>query len=315
MENNDNLDGLSNALKAMEAMNKLANPWKGTTLESILETQKRLKEIKNPFENSFMQKIVEVSQSLSKIEEIGINFRNLNAHNVFRINHKYPLTSSQRIQSIFANTRLVPIEGSYSKNAFLLNGTIINEDILEKLNATSVFKHIELYENYEDEDPIVAEPIEKPNSIIKLDDTIRVQKLIKSVYDDNQQLYTVDPFDFERIIAELLRSRGFLVELTKKTRDGGKDIIALHETSGLGVNRYLIECKRWNKNAAIGVDVIRSLCFTVNEEKANKGIIFASSYFTKDAYKLKEQQKSLLEFRDGMAILEWISEYLKVNVF
>lgn len=60
-----------------------------------------------------------------------------------------------------------------------------------------------------------------------LNETSRIQKVIFEIYRDNSLLYKITPFKFEKVIAELLKFQGFTVELTKQTRDGGYDIIAL----------------------------------------------------------------------------------------
>ncbi len=57
---------------------------------------------------------------------------------------------------------------------------------------------------------------------------------------------------------------------------------------------FLIECKRYNKMNNIGVDIIRALYGVQIAERANKEIIVTSSYFTEDAQRFTEQQKTLI---------------------
>lgn len=55
-------------------------------------------------------------------------------------------------------------------------------------------------------------------------------------------LRVIDRRQFEELIAELFVGFGYEVELTRRTRDGGKDIVAIKRRE---VNtKYLIECKR-----------------------------------------------------------------------
>lgn len=294
-------------LETKKALEKYANPFKGTAFEESLKAQKRLKELTNPFGSEPIQKMIQQSEAQRELIE------------KLNLISKYHSPISFHTDKISDAITAPGLVGLKMFHTILQNGTIINKPVWHTLGGSSVFQHVELYKNYEDEDiEQKEEPIEllEPQSpIIKLDDTIKIQQLIKSVYSDNKQLYKIHPFEFEDMIAELLRARGFLVELTKRTRDGGKDMIALHDPGGLGVNRYLVECKRWSESRPVSVGVVRSFCYTVNDEKANKGIIFTSSYFTADAYKLKEKQKNLLDFKDGVAVLDWISEYLKVKVY
>ena len=52
--------------------------------------------------------------------------------------------------------------------------------------------------------------------------------------------------------------RGYDVELTPQTRDGGKDIYAARRDD-LGTFLYIVECKRYAPDNPVGVEVIRAL--------------------------------------------------------
>lgn len=41
----------------------------------------------------------------------------------------------------------------------------------------------------------------------------------------------ISPREFEEVVSEIFRSKGFEVDLTKRTANGGKDIIAVHTDS------------------------------------------------------------------------------------
>lgn len=309
----------------LKKLEKVANPFKGTAIDMLLESQKKIKQFTNPFEGTAIDHILMANKaakqfnnidqiiSSSTITEIS---KALESTKVISEKMQNMMAVSIAAQQIMSNIKLESFGGQWRESfSSKMTRKWAFGDYLRStpLEAGGIFTHLELYGDEEDEPEV--EDTEKLNTrIITLDDTIRVQKLIKSVYDDNEEIYKVNPFDFEEMIAELLRKKGFIVHLTKKTRDGGKDIIALHDTNGLGLNKYLIECKRNRPNRPVDVNVVRNLCYTVNYEKANKGIIFTSSYFTKDAYKIKEIEKNIIDFKDGVHILAWIAEYLKVNV-
>ena len=53
------------------------------------------------------------------------------------------------------------------------------------------------------------------------------ERLISELYRDPIQLKTIDRHRFEEVVAQLFHGFGYDVELTKRTRDGGKDIIAI----------------------------------------------------------------------------------------
>lgn len=147
--------------------------------------------------------------------------------------------------------------------------------------------------------------------IILIDEINKVRRIITDVYQDNSLLLRIGPRDFEELIAELMRKQGFIVELTKQTRDGGYDILAINSIAGFPL-KFLAECKRFASNNPVTVDIIRSFSYVVDTQKANKGIIFTTSYFTKDAVKEKEKGPSkLLDFMENGDIIRWVNAYVK----
>lgn len=116
---------------------------------------------------------------------------------------------------------------------------------------------------------------------------------------------------FEELVAEIFKEFGYSIELTKKTRDGGKDIIALKRREGLVEEKILIECKHWEDK--VDVNPVRNLIgVAISQEELPTGIILATtSYFTKDAEKIDINSaiKIELERKDYEDILEWIQEY------
>lgn len=121
---------------------------------------------------------------------------------------------------------------------------------------------------------------------------------------------TTDHRIFEELIAEVFDGFGYTIELTKMTRDGGKDIVALKKKSGKE-EKILIECKHWKDT--VDVKEIRSLIgVAVGEEDLPTGVILATtSRFSQEAkdYVLNSTIKIDLERKDYDDILEWIHEY------
>lgn len=152
----------------------------------------------------------------------------------------------------------------------------------------------------------------EPPKIVVLDQALKVGRIIKSIYDDNSQLYKVHPRNFEEMIAELLAERGLKVSLTKQTRDGGFDILAIEET-GITVNKYLVECKRNRADRPVDVGVVKQLRTTILDNNANKGILFTSSYFSTEAEKMRKKHEYILDFKNGENIIEWIRAYINKN--
>jgi HJR/Mrr/RecB family endonuclease len=169
---------------------------------------------------------------------------------------------------------------------------------------------------YEGEDIVLADiglagifedPTEEP-SAPTLEETSKVKRIITDIFQDDKTLLRLEPHTFEAVIAELFRSQGFTVELTKRTRDGGYDLIAISLQAGFPL-KFLVECKRYTQEK-VGIDIVRSLMYVVQQEQANKGIIATTSYFTRD---VREHQRSiqpyLLDLRDKNDVLSWIRHY------
>lgn len=121
---------------------------------------------------------------------------------------------------------------------------------------------------------------------------------------------------FEEIVAEVFRKFGYQVDLTKKTRDGGKDIIALRKDGDKVLERLLIECKHWKDK--IDVKPIRNLVgVAVTQDELPTGIILATtSSFTEDAKELRINPNISIELdlRDHNDVLSWIGDYNAIQL-
>jgi HJR/Mrr/RecB family endonuclease len=147
---------------------------------------------------------------------------------------------------------------------------------------------------------------EKPEILI--DESAKVKRIITDIYRKEKNLLQLTSRAFEELIAELLRHQGFEVELTKQTRDGGYDLIALKRFDSQYPSKFLVECKRYKDN--VGIEIVRSLMYLVKQEEANKGIIATTGYFTRDARRHQTTiHPYLLELRDKDQVLEWVRLY------
>ena len=83
-------------------------------------------------------------------------------------------------------------------------------------------------------------------------------------------------YQFEKEVAKLYETRGYGVQVTKGSGDGGIDIFL--EKAG---RRYGVQCK--NHHKAIGPAAIRDLYGAMSHEGLDAGIFIASSGYTKGA--------------------------------
>jgi restriction system protein len=116
---------------------------------------------------------------------------------------------------------------------------------------------------------------------------------------------------FEELIAELFSGFGYEVELTQRTRDGGKDIIAIKRRE-VEV-KFLIECKRPDPGNPVAVSTVRELLGVKVDDGASKAILATTTYLTADAKQFIDKHRWELEAREFGAIKEWIADYLKAR--
>ena len=126
-----------------------------------------------------------------------------------------------------------------------------------------------------------------------------------------QELKVLNRRKFEVLIAELFYGFGYEVELTKQTRDGGKDIIAI-KRSEVDV-KYLIECKRPDPGNYVGIAPVRELYGVRMSERATKAILATTTHFSEDAKNFSEKHTWELELRAYNDIVKWIKEYASLH--
>lgn len=105
------------------------------------------------------------------------------------------------------------------------------------------------------------------------------EKYIKSASDKNAYIFSLTSREFEILIAILYEALGYKVNLTKATRDGGKDIIAeINENERK--EKVFVECKLY-KTCELKKETVRALGYTMLSEEATRAVIFTLGYATK----------------------------------
>jgi len=127
-----------------------------------------------------------------------------------------------------------------------------------------------------------------------------------------EKMRELQPRKFEELVAELFRDRGYEVELTPATKDGGFDIMAVRKTE-VGTGLTLIECKRYHQTRTVGVELVRGLYGVVESKKATNGVLVTTSYFTKGAKALRDDLKYRMDLADFDRLTAMLVEYRKGN--
>jgi restriction system protein len=110
--------------------------------------------------------------------------------------------------------------------------------------------------------------------------------------------------DFELLVGEALRRRGYAVQETGgKGPDGGVDLIARKDGE-----IYLVQCKQW-RAVQVGVPVVREVYGAMAAEGAVGGFVITSGKFSKPAREFASGRN--LHLIDGAVLKQWIAEAKK----
>ncbi|MGG0936474.1 restriction endonuclease [Brevibacillus centrosporus] len=115
-----------------------------------------------------------------------------------------------------------------------------------------------------------------------------------------EKLKTIDPFDFEIFISKFFTLKGFEATVTRKTGDGGKDIILRK-----GNEIFIVECKRYNTPKVSRPD-IQKFHSAIIDSKAKEGFFVTTGIFTQPALKYVEDKP--IQLIDGTKLEQLIAE-------
>ena len=147
---------------------------------------------------------------------------------------------------------------------------------------------------------VIPEPIVNDFSVIN-------SSLLSRVAKNPNLIRTCSSREFEELVCEMLDKKGYKVNLTNQTRDGGKDIIIV-ENNLLGSFLIYVECKHYSPDHPIGVKLVRELYGTISADNATAGLLITSSYFSKDAITFKNTVKNRISLMDYVQLISEIQK-------
>lgn len=101
---------------------------------------------------------------------------------------------------------------------------------------------------------------------------------LRAASQDPAVLEALAPSEFERLVAELFKERGYEVSATPPTRDSGVDLFVRSPEDG---QLLLIEVKKLSRQSRVSVEVVRRLLGTVSlTSGAVLGVLVSTSGFT-----------------------------------
>jgi HJR/Mrr/RecB family endonuclease len=134
------------------------------------------------------------------------------------------------------------------------------------------------------------------------------RSIISTISSEGESLSSIPWRQLEEIVAELLRERGLEIHVTRRTRDGGRDIIARGELIPGEPMLLAVEVKQ---KPIVGIeDVQRAL--RANEDFP--GLLVATSgRFSAGVVAEKKRNRNALRLflKDGVALKQWITAYTR----
>lgn len=139
-----------------------------------------------------------------------------------------------------------------------------------------------------------------------------LSELIMRLGPDPRDWYSLGSRRFEELLAEIWSGLGWETVLTPPSNDGGFDIRAIRNTTGVTAC-YLIEAKAYDPCHPVGVEVVRHLYGVVERERATHGILATTSRFTKGAIAESQALRYRLSLADFSQVRKWASLYLGIK--
>ena len=279
----------------MEFLKQIQSAQKIASMVNTPAMQEALGVVNTPVIQQAYQSLGAVSSAWESIQPVAdkismlSEFANNNIKGILSSSIEY-YTSLARIESnavqSFQYERISAYIGALAnyKLAHYYPDNISDEDTNENIKAdnkiiTEIFKP----------DKETDEEIDKKESAIIILSPVN-DRLLKYLSENPEALYHLTSREFEEVMAEIYNKLGYKVELTKETRDGGKDII-IRKPEILGDFIYYVECKKYAPNNPVGIGLVKNLVGTVDADRVNGGILATTSYFTPDARKFVTDNK------------------------
>lgn len=114
--------------------------------------------------------------------------------------------------------------------------------------------------------------------------------------------------EFEELIGELLERKGWRVQVTRGSKDGGVDVIADLDDPVIGQLRALWQAKKYAASRKVQLSEVRELSAVRAEQRATKAIVVTTSRLTRGALEWIKRDTYALDYREGSDVQAWIRE-------
>jgi len=145
--------------------------------------------------------------------------------------------------------------------------------------------------------------IEDSNSSTKGGSNLDQSNQLSSQNISREDLESIDPYNFEQLVADVWEAKGYDTTVRSKSGDKGIDVEA--EKTGY---KEVIQVKRYNINNKLGSEDVRFYATLYQQEpEANSVVVVTSGEFTKEGRELAEDLK--IETLNGNELVNEIQEH------
>lgn len=126
-----------------------------------------------------------------------------------------------------------------------------------------------------------------------------------------EQIRAIDPFDFERVVLDVLVKMGYggsreeAARVTQKSGDEGIDGVINEDR--LGLDAVYVQAKRWQQN--VGRRELQGFVGALVGQRANKGIFITSGEFAGTAHEFVKTIQHKVVLIDGDRLAELMIEF------
>ncbi len=131
--------------------------------------------------------------------------------------------------------------------------------------------------------------------------------LLRYLADHPDEIRRLTRWDAQVMIAELLKGRGYTVQMGPKGRDGGVDIFA-ERAADLGPDLTLVQVKHPDEGNKVGEPTVKFLQREVMVRGATRGLVATTATFTSTALTLIEEFKYTMSGADYEKLKQWLNE-------
>jgi restriction system protein len=133
---------------------------------------------------------------------------------------------------------------------------------------------------------------------------------VVSGLDSRSVLLDMKPLEFEHLVRQLFEAMGMQAWNTQASRDDGIDAVATNPDPIMG-GLCIVQAKRYS--GVVPVEAVRALAGTMDDKRASRGILVATSWLGKAAHDFSTRN-GRIQIIEGPELVYLISQHLKKDV-